>query len=126
MRTKKQSHIFRAIAIYFLLFTVADLATPHLCGEELDGFPKSASIAEGAETATEHSAISSTAADRHEDESSSPAPLSEDCFCCCSHILPGAHFTVGNLTLQTMMSEPSISFLPTAPSNKPFRPPRLS
>lgn len=127
MSKVRQSYISRGIAIFFLLFTVVDLATPHLCGEEM-GLPLSSvgssisSAVDSARTAT----LSIAAHDSNQEESSAPTQADEDCFCCCSHILPGLHFVVEGVLLETINTDQIISSLPTGPPDKHYHPPRLS
>ena len=126
MRTKRPSYIFRGIAVFFLLFTVADLSTPHLCSEELEGFALPTASFTAQDATTEHSAIAMASSEHQENQSSNPESENEDCFCCCSHIIPSVHFAVESVLLKPAISEPTISSLPTTPPQKPFHPPRLS
>jgi hypothetical protein len=121
----RQSYLCRGIAIFFFVFTVADLANPHLCAEEmgLSSLPVSAvpekdnTVVISAARAVSHS---------HHKESPAPEPADEDCFCCCSHILPSLHFVVESMLLEPVDTDAMISSLPTGPPHKPYRPPRLS
>jgi hypothetical protein len=125
MRWIRQSYLSRGIAIFFFVFTVADLANPHLCAEEmgLSSLPVSAAseientVAVFAARAGSHS---------HQEESPAPQQADEDCFCCCSHILPSLQFVVEGLLLEPVDTDSTISSLPTGPPHKLYRPPRLS
>ena len=106
----------RMVAIAFLLFAGADLAFPQVCGEEAEAlFPSQGKA-------------STTFA--HEDDSGEPAPhaaSTEDCFCCCSHIVSddGAS-PLGKLAILTapdLVAPPSV---PLAPQQRLFHPPRLA
>lgn len=111
---------------------VIDLIAPQLCN---DGFAMKADAApaqnavEGFDgNAAVEVAISDQGSlpqqDSHSD--SSPASTDEDCFCCCSHILPGC--PVNHVTLNTMprIDIPLIESLPSPPPQDTFHPPRLA
>lgn len=127
MNRLRQSYLSRGIAIFFFLFTVVDLATPHLCAEEM-GLPFSpvGNSVRSAVDPTSTDTPSITARDSHQEESPAPVPADEDCFCCCSHILPGLHFVVDGILFETINTDQIVSFLPTGPPGKPYHPPRLS
>lgn len=127
MSKVKQSYIRRGIAIFFLLFTAVDLATPHLCAEEMGLLLASVetSLSPPVEPDTT-TALSIGVASYPQEESPTPREVNEDCFCCCSHIIPSLHFAVASLVIKPVISEPIISSLPTPPPHKLFHPPRLS
>jgi hypothetical protein len=127
MNWLRQSYISRAVAIFFLLFTAADLMTPHLCSEELGLSSLSdLRLAGSINSQTENIATSIADANSHQEESSAPEQAHEDCFCCCSHILPEIHFVVAGVLLERLEADAAISSLPTGPPHKPYHPPRLS
>lgn len=70
--------------------------------------------------------ISVDSSDSHQNESPAPIQGDEDCFCCCSHILPGLHFVVAGIVSETLEADPTISSLPTGPPHTLYHPPRLS
>lgn len=105
----------RVIAAMFLLFSLADLAFPQICGEDNEPlFPAQAAA----------SAVVPG------DDASKPqaAPTrAEDCFCCCSHIV--AEDSPSPLQSLTLASDPGRIIppaVPTAPVRFLFRPPRLA
>lgn len=116
-------------AIFFLLFTFAeltiiDLASPQRCKDELgtlatNGYARPAT--------NETDKPSSIAAD-HSRQESSPQPTSteEDCFCCCSHIMPASLVTAPLLVAKSQITEAAIIHLPSSPPNSMFHPPRFS
>ena len=123
----RQSYLSRAIALFFFFFTVADLATPHLCGEEM-GLPISpvgSSISSAVDPAS-NATTSIAAADSHQEEPSAPMQADEDCFCCCSHILPSIHFVVEGILSESLSTDLAISSLPNGLPDKHYHPPRLS
>jgi hypothetical protein len=118
-----QIHLNRAVAVFFVLFTFADLSIPQLCSEEfgLQSLPGGSAPANlGDEAGT-------TDRDRsHQEQSEESNHSDEDCFCCCSHIVPGSHFSVDISELTSPETNPGDDSLPTSPPNAPYHPPRIS
>lgn len=126
MSLLKQSYLGRAVALFFILFTFADLSVPQLCCEELGGSSlPSASLASSYNQSDELSLSAASGQPRH-NQSQNTEESDEDCFCCCSHIVPGSHYNVALLELNTPVTNPAERFLPTSPPDTPFHPPRLS
>ena len=119
----RQGFLHRWFAVLLFTFAFADLSadliSPQLCCEGIGNLAVS----------TQHinDTIALVAADDfgHE-QSSEPLNIEEDCFCCCSHILPSVHFEVAVLDIKPPASLMTNAFLPTPPPQKTFRPPRLS
>jgi hypothetical protein len=90
--------LIRVIALFFIFYTGVDLISPQPCGEELAGL-SAAQIAEvSASRSTiepNSSPISLIKASDHSQHEQPTIPNSDDddCFCCCSHVLPGMGFT---------------------------------
>ena len=126
MSLVKESYLGRGVALFFILFTFTDLSVPQLCREELGGHAlPSASLASSNNQSDELSlSVASRQPQQQQSESSEHAY--EDCFCCCSHIVPGSHFRVALLELKSPVTNPADLFLPTSPPDTPFHPPRLS
>jgi hypothetical protein len=83
----------RVVAIFFLLYTFADITLPqYFCGSdaELVFNHNSVNVAhkEAANIDTE-TTISNNQQNQHEQEEK---PHTEDCFCCCAHVLPSLSF----------------------------------
>jgi hypothetical protein len=126
----KKGVLQRGVVLFLLIFALTDITSANPCGDELDQLPlpviddcKSAkalsiplqqSFADTAfepmEAQHEHSQHSETAC--------------EDCFCCCSHILPSANFSPQPITLYSPISDLNKLVLPAAPPRDTFRPPR--
>lgn len=121
------AYIYKAVAICFLLFTAADLLTPHFCSEELGGISLPAASNTSRFESSDEAVIASVT-DAHHQHEQSPEPASEreDCFCCCSHIVLEVHFRVGEFYLKSPDVEATRPFIPTPPLGSPFHPPRLS
>ena len=105
----------RVLAAMFLLLACADLMFPQLCGEDNEPlFPI-------------QSPASSFA---HTDASGEPQPHranTEDCFCCCSHILSAE--STSPLTELAIVSDSERMTpppVPVAPHTLLFHPPRLA
>ena len=121
-----QRYLYRGIAVFFLLFTFADISSPHLCCEELDGLAESAAL--GAMVNVPVFDYGTTAIVNDQSRPQQPAkPTSseEDCFCCCSHVLPGLSFTVPVLHFKALQADPQPDCLPTPPLSALYHPPRF-
>lgn len=80
----------RFIVILFLAYAGVDIANPQLCNDEFA--PASVAQALAADTRAEESStqisISNPKENRQREQPSAPHS-DEDCFCCCTHVLPG-------------------------------------
>lgn len=111
----------RVIALFFLLFTAADILLPqYFCAEEWQSLPVAVS-----QVATIPPVGPGVPPDAPLPPES--APHEEDCFCCCAHVLPPTTLTLVNLHNAPLPS-PIITLpettLPTAPLQAIYRPPR--
>lgn len=80
----------RFIVILFLAYAGVDIANPQLCSDEFA--PPSVLLASNVERrAEESSTVDSVGTSEDTEQREQPsAPHSEDdCFCCCTHVLPG-------------------------------------
>jgi len=117
--------IFRGVALLFLAFTFVDLASPEVCAEDIFGFPHSAltKAAAAADRAPANEARSSTSS-LPSDRDSEPSHTDEDCFCCCSHLVVTAHYSLaGEELTNARYTAQSLRRLASHPPN-PFHPPR--
>lgn len=125
-----------AVAVLLLGFAsfdlvVIDMIAPQLCNDGLATMADVAPAQNAFENINQNAAIDAAICNRgslpqqdsHSD--SSPASTDEECFCCCSHVLPG--FPVNNETLNTAprIDIPLIASLPSPPPQGTFHPPRL-
>lgn len=125
---RRHGRIVRAVALFFVLFTGADIAMPqYFCGgEEIGGLPLTSVIAstEAGESSTDRSAIPEAPLPGQD---SDQVPHEEDCFCCCAHVLPGMAFNAtaaGELkTPQPPLEQDS---LPSPPLPLQYHPPRFA
>ena len=100
--------IFRAAAILLLLFTATDLAFGKLwCGED------SAPVARSFQLVAQSDGAGRGAQDG-------------DCFCCCGHVDVTAPFDLTAIPVDFRVPRPQREFVPVAPPQLTFPPPRLA
>jgi hypothetical protein len=129
---KKHGRIVRGVAIFFMLFTAADLTMPqYFCGDEMGGLPDSISYSVSANILPEGSRIAAVNISSSEnsipDQPSDQEPHEEDCFCCCAHVLSDSDFGRFNifesrLPVASIVSDP----LPNPSLNGTYHPPRFA
>ena len=119
----------RAIAILFLIYTGCDLASPELCkGDALgDGGGKPVIVTTWRD-ANEIIEVSNTIEQSTSQNQIPEQPANdEDCFCCCTHVIPGT-ITVSlesaDATAPSSILEHLSILSPTLPSE--FHPPRFA
>jgi hypothetical protein len=121
--------VARAVAMLFLIYTALDITAPEFCkGEVLGDGGGRAAVLTSLQTASEALATAFTVGpagkqpqNRLPEESSND----EDCFCCCTHILPGT-ITVSLETSDASFPGSTLEHLSTASPTLPsqFHPPR--
>ena len=126
MSAVRQSYINRGVALFFILFTFADLLIPQFCKEELGGHPLPSTRSTGSNNTLDEQDSTLISEHATQEPSKNSQHVDEDCFCCCSHIVPGSHFSVAILELKSPETNPGVDSLPTSQPNAPFHPPRLS
>lgn len=119
----------RGVAIFLLAFalfdlTIVDIFSPQLCGDEQLSLSLTGPVDSTEEVAGEWGA--SKTHDPQPDQDSHQSPIDEDCFCCCSHIIPSPQVNVIALNSPPQPGAPAIASLPLAPPRDTFHPPRLS
>lgn len=128
---KKHGRLVRGVALFFVLFTGADIALPqYFCGDgEIGGTPTdSASLYSPADKSTvENSEIVSGTNDSRPERPAPEAPHNEDCFCCCAHVLPSLSFASAGAPV---LAEPSDILISSSVLSPPLRgtyhPPRIA
>jgi len=127
-------HFLAVLLLGYALFDLAviDLIAPQRCNDGFTTMAYAAPARNAAERSDQNAALavaisnqaSLSKQDSHSD--SSPASTDEDCFCCCSHIMPGC--PVNHVTLNTAprVGIPAIESLPSSPTQDTFHPPRLA
>lgn len=129
----RHGRLLRAVAVFFLLYTGADIALPqYFCGGEAAGLPDviiaSTSIDNSEQRILTNGDLAvSDASDSRPRPPEKEAPHEEDCFCCCAHVLTGLAFKVVEYTElktpQTSYEERSV-LSPTLPLQ--YHPPRFA
>lgn len=89
----KGRHLVRGIAIFFMLYTAADLAAPQLCHESLKRLLSASSLpapsaGERDDTRRPLSIVSAPRAPRNDQTPRQSPQEGDDCLGCCKHILP--------------------------------------
>lgn len=120
----------RAVAMLFLIYTALDITAPEFCKGDVLGDGGGRAVITSPPTASETLATAFTVgpADKQQqnrlpEESSND----EDCFCCCTHVLP-ATITISLETSDATLPGSTLGDLstpsPTLPSQ--FHPPRFA
>jgi hypothetical protein len=130
MRLKR---LRRGLAIFLLAFASFDMAIvdvffPQVCGDE-QTLLSLTSLVEAPEMSTGKAAADLASVGDHGSQpgqDSHQSPADEDCFCCCSHIIPSPHINVAALNCLPQLDDPAIFSLPLPHPHGPFHPPRLS
>lgn len=100
------------VAIFLLVYALADLTVPGLCRDE------------SFETGAGDFSLQLTAQPgRH--PASKGGPDADDCFCCCSHILPSLNFTLAPVGPVVSLPLAALNFLASLAFTPPHQPPRL-
>jgi hypothetical protein len=115
----KQSRSHRWLAIFFVAFALADCSFSDYCCEEKRIGP----LCRDSESTINTISNSDHAGNEH---SSAPASGEEECFCCCTHILPGIHFDAASLEAILPEQDLTNPHLPSPPPQNTFHPPRSS
>jgi hypothetical protein len=139
-RSMRQGHLCRRMAIFLLAFAFFDMAIvdtffPQLCVDVQASHSLSSLVepnkntepTEDKKVAAEFWAIGNHDSQQGQDRYPSPPdPVDEDCFCCCSHIVPSPYVNVAALNCQPQPPDLANSSLPSSPPQGTFHPPRLS
>ena len=123
----------RGIAIFLVAFAffdmgVVDVFFPQLCVDEQTSqsinSPVKAADNSAGKISDDLMAVRNH--DSQPDQDSHQSSADEDCFCCCSHIIPGQHVNVATLNFPPQPDDVAIPSLPSAPPHGTFHPPRHS
>lgn len=96
MQRSRYSSLWRkGLTAFFLLWTLADLSVPGLCRTDNDRSQDLQVPSYAADNASGPRQPSASVTARIPSPRPQGSPsLDEDCFCCCSHIVPALHFQV--------------------------------
>jgi hypothetical protein len=122
----RPNRLRRGIVIFLLAFafvdlTLIDLAFPQLCNDDCLAMA-AAPQNEGSRQSDDECAPPDG---RDSQGDSQPASTDEDCFCCCSHIIPGYWIAVAPLEMTPRLNIPSTEPLLSPPPRDTFHPPRF-
>lgn len=118
--------LYRGISVFFLLFTIVDISSPHLCCEDLDGLAGSAAQNNTIKASVVDEGMTAVVNDdSRPQQPAGPSSSEEDCFCCCSHVLPGLSFSVAVLHFESLEADPQQDCLLTPPLRALYHPPRF-
>jgi len=134
----RPSRLRRVIVVLLLAFAFFDLAVvdvffPQLCGDgqashsftsPVESTEKVAADKSTGKIAAELAPVRDHGSQPSQD--SHQSPMDEDCFCCCSHIIPSPHVNVVAFNYPPQLDDPAITSLPLPPPHGAFHPPRLS
>lgn len=127
-----QCKLYSWIALFFLLFTLADISSPRQCCEELGGLPdfaaraatvNASAVAEA--TPSDEATYSIANDDSQPTQPATPCSTDEDCFCCCSHVLPGLSFSMAVTQFKSPEADPQQDCLLTPALRALYHPPRF-
>jgi hypothetical protein len=121
--------LIRAIALLFLIYTAIDIASPDLCREEAlgDGRLGLRVVTSPPVTADANASAARIAAavKQRTNEPSEWFSDDDDCFCCCSHVLPGTvTATVAVTDIRSPISSLQYLSIPSPLMAPAFHPPR--
>jgi hypothetical protein len=123
------SPVRKWVVAFLLIFGCADIVSPQLCDEDLEVATHFASSAPVRAAGPDYSKPSIGVANPTGAVPEKPlqhSPADDDCFCCCTHLLPGHFFEGTQLLVASPRNDLKLTALPSSPSHAPFHPPRLS
>jgi hypothetical protein len=129
IREFRRSQLLRVIAMLFLLHSGVDMLFPQLCNEEesFGGSFSSTWLVAANNGEVEKAFAVDGSCEFPDDQRSDPQHRGEDCFCCCTHVMPSPVFaSPDNAELVISRSPVARIFIPAAPSDNPYHPPRLA
>jgi hypothetical protein len=127
----RKRRLIRSIALLFLLHAAIDLTSPQLCmGETLEADCQGL-IAVAARQRTDKSGTpvaSIATSDKQGTDDPSEQPCGdEDCFCCCSHVIPGTVIAAMAVTnIGSPVTRLEYLSAPSPPLARAFHPPRFA
>ena len=126
IREFRRSRLLRVIALLFLIHSAVDMLFPQLCNEEnlVGGGFSSTSLPSANDS---EAFVVNNSSELPDDQSSDPQHRDEDCFCCCAHVMPSPLFANPD-DAELVISRSTVHriFIPSAPSDNPYHPPRLA
>jgi len=127
IRKFRRSQLLRVIAMLFLLHSGVDMLFPQLCSNEeaFGGSFSTTSLAATGDVEVRKAFAVEASSEFPDDQRSDQQHRDEDCFCCCTHVMPSPVFaSPDNAELVVSISPVHHIFIPAAPSDNPYHPPR--
>lgn len=125
-----QGNLHRWLVVVMLAYALGDLfsdsVSPQPCCEWMNDFAISDSSGRGFSAEDSNASRLIIATTESGQEGSPTSGPEDDCFCCCGHMLPAINFNAPLVDEQVSPAILTSSFLPAAPPQKKFHPPRLS
>lgn len=122
-----RARVFRVVAILFLVYTGLDMTVPQFCTEESD-YPCFIQVTEASDLSDQVKASCVVAAPKNSPggPTSDEHSQDEDCFCCCTHVLPG-HVTAPVAIAELSPDFAALKKIDVASPliRGPYHPPRL-
>jgi hypothetical protein len=119
--------LLRGPAVFFLLFTFADVAFPPPCSEMNDGLSAARQVSaqgRGGDVSDHSKAVGSN--DSRSDQSPERGCCDEDCCFGCAHVLPTVAFTeVAVFDMESTSVVTVDQFMPEPPLRGTYHPPRF-
>lgn len=127
----KPNALYKALALFFVLFTFFDIVSFGYCSEELP-FPTTYSSEIAETTIVETTSIlgneiipSITLEQEHKNNDQVPCNTDDDCcFCCCSHWVLTNKLSIDKTEVTLPLEQPKKVFLLQSPPSKTYHPPR--
>jgi hypothetical protein len=129
---KRHTHLARVLALFFLIFTGADLFMPqYFCaGEEVGNLPPQSRVAKTNAGTIDESKTVALYSSQESQPGESPereAPHEEDCFCCCAHVLLGLSFKNAEYSeIKSPRAPAEMPRLLSPPLQSTYHPPRFA
>jgi hypothetical protein len=129
IREFRRSQLLRVIAMLFLLHSGVDMLFPQLCNEEetFGGSFNSTRLSTTNDAEVGKAFAVDGSSEFPDDQPSDPQHRDEDCFCCCTHVMPSPVFASPD-DAELVISRSTVAriFIPSAPPDNPYHPPRLA
>ncbi len=117
--------LYRGLALFFVLFTLLDVASSELCNEELLNFSFYTTENASSDTTSNSNDQFVALPDTNEDRNQVPSTTDDDCcFCCCSHWLPAKIFSIQITETVVPQEQVNKAFLLDSPPHNAYHPPR--
>jgi hypothetical protein len=127
----RKGRLLPVVVVLLLLHAAVDLAFPELCTEEPYGAGLTQILELSVRTNSNdksRSAVAETSRESKEEPRPGPdsQPRDEDCFCCCTHVMPSPLFVAPEDANPGLLANQfRNATIPAPPPNNPYHPPRF-